>query len=137
MSNSLRIVLIDDDEDDLEILKLTIRSVHPEVNCVCFFDADVALGAMMKEETPAPHLVFIDINMPRMSGDVCLKEIREQPKFDRTKIVMISTSIPDSFRKKLLKHGASLIFTKPVDIEGYKKIISECFDTDVHGCAVP
>jgi DNA-binding response OmpR family regulator len=133
MSNTMKVVIIDDDQDDLEILQMTINHVHPEVDCATFFDSDSAMDAMMRDKVAAPDLVFIDINMPRMSGDECLKKLREQAKFNATKIVMISTSIPESFRKKLETYGADLIFTKPVDIKGYRTILSRCFNYDVLG----
>jgi DNA-binding response OmpR family regulator len=127
MFNAMKIVIIDDDQDDLDILQTMINRAHPEADCITFFDSDSAINAMMEEKMAAPDLIFIDINMPRMSGDECLRKLRESLKFNTTKIVMISTTVSETSRARLEMDGADMIFTKPVDLTGYKLILSKCF----------
>jgi CheY-like chemotaxis protein len=105
--------------------------IQPEANCNTFRDSDSGLEMMMKDDVEAPDLLFIDINMPRMSGDICLRKLRQMHKFDATRIVMISTSLPESLGRKLKRHGATFVFSKPIDLDDYNDILRQCFDVHV------
>jgi CheY-like chemotaxis protein len=127
------IALIDDDEDDLDLLRTAIEGQYPGMPCIEFESGDRALSHLTACDHLNPAVIFIDVNMPRMAGDLCLKKLRALPKFAETKIYMISTSISDSMRLELQKHGASQVFEKPYDLKGYNHILHECLDAEFTG----
>jgi CheY-like chemotaxis protein len=122
------IALIDDDEDDLDLLRTAIESLYPGMRCIEFESGDSALNHLTGADHVNPAVIFIDVNMPRMAGDLCLKKLRSLQKFAETKIYMISTSISNSMRQDLEKHGASQVYEKPYDLKGYNHILRECLE---------
>jgi CheY-like chemotaxis protein len=105
-------VLIDDDQDDLEILKETLESVDSSLRCVCFSSPVEALRALFSGLITTPHFIFTDINMPGMNGDEVVEELRNKQEFDKTVITVSSTCMFDDDSKKLKKLGANYTFKK-------------------------
>lgn len=84
--------MIDDDIDDQEIFTLVLKSVNPTINCVTASDGIEAVTKLMTEASFNPDYIFLDLNMPRMSGKECLQEIKKIDRLKGTPIVIYSTS---------------------------------------------
>ena len=116
-------ILIDDDRDDLEILEEAIRQVDHSVKCIPYLFCDDALRKILNDFSPVPNYIFIDMNMPRLNGNQCLKELRRDPKLKDVPITMLSTSMPAPVAEVLKENGASFTFEKPINFEDYEQIL--------------
>jgi len=83
MQNPL-VFLIDDDIDDQEVFEMALKEVQPLAQCVFAADGILALEKIKTDASFLPHTIFIDINMPRMNGAQCLREIKRSPISLRT-----------------------------------------------------
>lgn len=117
------VVLIDDDQDDLDILKEAITAIDATLCCLCFINAADAVHAFANDSVVKPDFVFTDINMPGMTGDRLLQELRNQRQFDRTIITVLSTTIPHHVRNRLKDMGANHTFEKPIHFNDYAPIL--------------
>jgi DNA-binding NtrC family response regulator len=124
------VVLIDDDQDDLDILKEAILKVDANSLCTSFIYPDEAIRVISKELTITPTYLFVDINMPRMSGDKCVSALRKQKMFDNSIITVLSTSLPHEVSKALKDLGANFTFQKPLNMDGYIRILQNVFSLD-------
>lgn len=122
------VILIDDDEDDLEIMRECIKGMNAEARCTSFTYAEDALESISGGLQETPDYIFIDINMPVISGADLLKEFRQLPYLASTVITMFSTSMPDSVSQALRGLGASHTFQKPFKIDDYHRILSMIMD---------
>src|SRR5215203_3998947 len=95
------VILIDDDEDDLELLHESIMTANPAMNCLKFTDSVDAVVFICDGLLIAPDYVFTDINMPRMSGEQVVTELRKTNVLDELVICVLSTSIQDGVEQKL------------------------------------
>lgn len=114
------IVLIDDDAEDIEFMKLAIHGLLPNAECQVFLYPDEAwktISSMNANELP-DH-IFIDINMPGFTGDRLLKKIRKKSDLNEVKISLYSTSIPEEVSEALRAEGADFVFQKPTRIKDY------------------
>lgn len=116
-------ILIDDDRDDLEFLEEAIRQVDNSVKCISYLFCDDALQKIFNDSSLVPNYIFIDINMPRLDGSQCLKELRSDPKLKNVPITMLSTSMPAPVAKSLKENGANFTFQKPNKFEDYEHIL--------------
>ena len=82
---------VDDDSDDREIFLDAINTVDPHISCVQFESGISALQFLDQSDT-LPDYLFIDINMPKMTGRECVEKIRSVPRFSSIRIVMYSTT---------------------------------------------
>ncbi len=53
---------------------------------------DMLRGTNGRERLPRPHLILLDLNMPRMGGIELLKELRQDPELRRTVVFVMTTS---------------------------------------------
>ena len=94
------ILCIDDDPDDTDFFCEAIKEVSPEAKCVTANDGLSALKVLRSEELP--DVIFLDINMPRMSGREVLMQIKKSYKLSQIPIIIYSTTIlprdVDNFR---------------------------------------
>lgn len=117
------IILIDDDQDDLEIMREVIQFVQPGFTCISFIFPEEAVAMLCHKKMLIPDFIFIDMNMPVLTGDKCLQAIRKEKNFDNTIITMFSTSMPGSVAAKLLQQGANFALQKPSNISSYHQIV--------------
>jgi CheY-like chemotaxis protein len=124
------IVLIDDDPDDLDIMKETIEKVAPSTQCISFLYPDEAIRVITTELIVVPDYIIIDMNMPRKTGLECLRELRAQEEFDEIPIIIYSTTISTSVKETLMKAGATHVFQKPAKYEAWNVILHKVMKRD-------
>jgi CheY-like chemotaxis protein len=121
----LRIVLADDDEDDRLFFKDAITSVKVRHDFAMFEDGMKLMEHLADGASQSPHLVFLDLNMPRKSGIECLREIRADEKLKDIIVVIYSTSSADIDIEATFLAGANIYITKPNSIDKLKALIAD------------
>ena len=79
-SKPLHIILADDDESDRTNFMDALEESRIKTIVYAVKDGVELMDHLALEETPVPHLLFLDLNMPRKNGLACLKEIRQTEK---------------------------------------------------------
>ena len=102
-----KIMLIEDDPTMVMLLKLLLEMENYEVSLYGDATQETALAAML---AAPPDLVLLDINLQRMNGLELLKELRQDSRLDKVKVVM--TSGYDSSDISL-NAGANAFLLKP------------------------
>ncbi|UMY65148.1 MULTISPECIES: response regulator [unclassified Flavobacterium] len=123
--DELFILLADDDEDDRLFFKdaieeLKVRTVVNTVN-----DGVQLMEYLNAPDVQLPHVVFLDLNMPRKDGMECLKEIRADARLKDLSIAIYSTSSSEEDIEETFVRGANIYIKKPNDFTALKKILSE------------
>lgn len=121
----LLILLADDDETDRLLfteafLEIKIKTIVETVN------NGVELMQWLNEKHDhLPHLLFIDLNMPRKNGLQCLKEIRSNEKLKNISVAIYSTSDNESDVEETFRNGANIYITKPPDFTILKQVLEK------------
>lgn len=121
MSESKTIVYVDDDEDDRDLFSEVIRTVRPDLNLVLAKDGQDALEKLEALATPA--CVFIDMNMPRMSGLQLLGMLKNNPRLSPIPAVILTTALTPNQRIELIGLGAKDYLIKPSSFEEFKNML--------------
>ncbi|TDH17791.1 response regulator [Segetibacter sp. 3557_3] len=109
---SHKILLIDDDPDDREMFCEAINEIAPEITCYLAADAPKALTKLHSGDFQLPDLIFLDINMPMVSGWDCLIHLKQHEVYHNIPVIMYSTSSNSSDVDKAKQLGATCFFTK-------------------------
>jgi two-component system KDP operon response regulator KdpE len=105
VSAAQRILLADDDPGIVAAIRPALQSHHYEV--VTAADGEEALAAF---ERTAPHLVLLDLLMPRASGLEVCRRIRQQAA---TPIIVLSVKGAEADIVSVLDSGADDYLVKP------------------------
>src|SRR5215207_5907573 len=90
----LYILIIDDDVDDHFLLRKAINQVVPQAIVESLYDGSEALQ-FLENCTALPNLIFLDLNMPIVSGMNTIKLIRQNESLSKIPIAILTTSTRD------------------------------------------
>ncbi|QEG42434.1 response regulator [Roseimaritima ulvae] len=120
----IRLLLVDDDELDVMALRRALQRVDFEYELHVANDGVEALE-MLQDRTriPWPFLVFLDVNMPRMSGFEMLIEMRTNPMLSRVPTFVLTTSEADADRHFAFDQRVAGYISKSRTGHGYEKLV--------------
>ena len=111
VSPTVNLLLVDDDEVDVQGLKRAFtrsRIANPIAVARDGIEAlEILRGENGREKLPKPHLVLLDLNMPRMNGIEFLEIIRADEDLKGTVVFMITTSKADEDKARAYGHNVA------------------------------
>lgn len=128
-----KILLVEDDFVDAKIFKRAIKSISSDKYKVEHKEngREALIFIKNSQKIDRPDLIFLDINMPIMSGLEFLQEIKADEELKKIPVVMLTTS--DDHKDKQICFGLSAAgyFVKKSDYEEFElmlKTISSYWD---------
>jgi len=110
MNNSdIRILLVDDEPDILEIVGYNLKNEGYEVHT-----ANNGVEAVKAAKKITPHLILLDIMMPEMDGIEACEKIRAVKSLENTVIAFLTARGEDYSQMAGFDAGADDYITKPV-----------------------
>jgi len=126
MENGLiHILLADDDEDDRTFFKEAFEEIKLETKVTLVNDGVELMNHLKRNGQKKPHILFLDLNMPRKNGMECLLEIRNSRNLKDIPIAIYSTSSAEEDIEETFVKGANVYIRKPNDFTELKKILEE------------
>ncbi len=120
MDTQKKILVIDDEEDILKLLRLRLQQEN--LNVIVASDGDIGVKSAEQE---LPDLILLDIMMPEMDGYSCLKEIRKLPKTKDIPVLMLSGKEEEKVRDLFAFQKISGYFEKPFELDDIVAKIKE------------
>jgi len=103
-----KILLVDDETLIRKLTRTILASDEYEI-----FEAAFGKEALQIANEILPDLVMIALEMPDISGYEITKELRKDPRFSETHIIILTNVMTDEIRNKGLESGANDFLTKP------------------------
>lgn len=117
-----RILLVDDDQDDQEIFLTALQALSRHTDYTAISSAETALKQLATGEIVA-DVIFLDLNMPIMSGQQFLFQIKTHDKLKEIPVIILSTSSRVETIKEVKRLGAHSFFTKPDKFDALKNML--------------
>jgi len=105
----LRILLVDDEPDILEIITYNLSAEGYQV-----ITAENGLEAIEMARLHKPHLIILDVMMPEMDGIEACDRIRKIPELEETVITFLTARSEDYSQMAGFEAGADDYITKPI-----------------------
>lgn len=111
MSTPVKVFLIDDDKF---VLKSTAKKFKPyNVEVFTYHDPTEALEALVEHK---PQIVFLDYNMPELTGEEMIVKVSEVKLFNHCALYLLSgTDFDETETVKLRTLGFYDVFKKPLE----------------------
>lgn len=121
----LNILLADDDADDRLFFKEALGDLPLSTHLTTVPDGEHLMHLLANVAIALPHVLFLDLNMPRKNGFECLSEIKLSERLKELPVVVFSTSFEQEVVNLLYQNGARYFIRKPSEFSQFKKIISQ------------
>lgn len=138
------VLMVEDNDDDFEATVRALKASGFEIEnrLIRFDNGDDALSYLRREgeyqdaaKYPRPGVILLDLNMPGMSGQDILSEIKTNETLREIPVVILTTSNNEKDVSSCYAAGANTYVQKPVNIdhffEAIKKLTEYWFDLAV------
>jgi len=112
-----RILIVDDDADQLQILSAALEG-HYEV-----LTATDGLDAYVIACRERPAVAVVDIMMPLVDGWTVMRKMRTNPLTKDTRIVIATALDHEQVASEAAKLNVSMVLRKPIDLRELKSAI--------------
>jgi CheY-like chemotaxis protein len=118
------IIIIDDNEDDVLLMKLVLSKTGRDFRTEVALSGEAGL-TLIRGENTSPKLILLDLKMPGMDGIETLRKIRDDETLCKIPVVIFTHSDLPSDEQAAVKAGADRFLHKATDLGQFKKDI-EC-----------
>ncbi|MGC3947882.1 MAG: response regulator [Chryseolinea sp.] len=112
----MKLYLVDDDMEEEELFRDAVHKVDPGIEVLWYDDVMNALDALLKDATQ-PDILFLDLNIPKVSGKELLKLLRQHKATLKLPVVIYSTSISKKDIEDTTPYQVKAYLQKPEDFK--------------------
>lgn len=124
MSSAIHVLLIEDNPGDAELTRETLEAGKVRLELSVAADGAEALAMLRNRAADElPDLILLDLNLPKLSGQQILAELKRDQALRRIPVVVLTSSDADIDVVKSYELGASCYVTKPVGLEAFQTIV--------------
>lgn len=128
---TVKILIADDDPEDLELIEEAILITKQEVELHKFTNGLTAIEYLnTMNDNELPHLIILDYNMPELNGAQLLSSMNSRPRYKTIPKVIVSTSNAPLHIQECMRNGAAGYIVKPDSMQELynlgKKLLTFC-----------
>ena len=128
----LIILLVEDNYDHTELILRSFQD-HRVANKIHHVtDGEVALDYLFRrgeyanpESSPRPHLILLDLRLPRIDGMQVLRKIKNDKELRCIPAVVLTTSEAESDLAQAYKYHANSYLVKPLDFNKFTQLMDD------------
>lgn len=102
------IMIVDDSASLRQVVSMTLKGAGYEVIEAC--DGRDALGKLSGQRV---HLIISDVNMPNLDGISMVRELKRDPNYKFTPVIMLTTEAQEAKKQEGQAAGAKAWVVKP------------------------
>jgi CheY-like chemotaxis protein len=128
----LTILLVEDNHDHAELIIRNLEEARVSNRLIHVDDGEKAMeylrgsnGYTDRSIHPLPHLVLLDLRLPKKDGLEVLREIKTDEKLRAVPVVILTTSAAERDMAQAYEYHANSYVTKPVDFATFGELLRE------------
>ena len=130
--NPFTILLVEDNPAHAELVMRSFEDHRVANTIIHLSDGETALEYLFKRglysserESPRPHVILLDLRLPRVDGLDVLKEIKSSDELRSIPVVILTTSEAERDATRAYEHHANSFVVKPLDFASFTNLIKE------------
>lgn len=132
MGEPVLVMLVEDNDDHAELVLRQMADHRIANNVIRLADGQEALDYLFRngkfedpETSPRPHVIFLDLRLPKVDGLEVLKLLKESIELRKIPVVVLTTSEGErDVAKAYLNHTNSYV-VKPVDYQKFRDLMND------------
>jgi CheY-like chemotaxis protein len=128
----LTILLVEDNPDHAELVMRNMSDFQVANKIVHVEDGEAALDYLFgrgaytdRKRFPLPHLMLLDLRLPKVDGLQVLKEVKNDPALRAVPVVILTTSDAERDMALAYEFHANSYLTKPVAFTDFSKLLAD------------
>lgn len=128
----LNVLLVEDNLDHTEMIMRCFKDHRLRNKIYHVVDGEAALDYVFRrgeysdpEKSPRPHVILLDLRLPRIDGLDVLKQIKSSEELCMIPVVILTTSDADKDVMNSYKNHANSYLVKPLDFDSFKQLIND------------
>ncbi len=128
----LNILLVEDNPAHAELIIRSLEDHKMPSDIYHVTDGEMALDYLYHRgqfteptESPRPHVILLDIRMPKMSGLEVLKEIKNSNQLRHIPVIILTTSEAEQDVNSAYENYANSYLVKPVEFSKFIELMEE------------
>lgn len=121
----LELLLVEDNDDDILMVQETFAKLKL-LTVKVVKDGEAAMAWLRREgkyrDARPPHLLLLDLKMPKKDGFEVLKEIKAAPSLRHLPVVILTTSSREEDVVRSYAEGTATYITKPVGLTKWQQM---------------
>jgi len=121
------ILLVEDNPGDARLAQEALKEGRMSSRLAVVVDGVEGMSFLRREgeyaNAPRPHLVLLDLNLPRKDGRQVLAEMKADPDLRRIPVVVLTTSQAEQDIGRCYDLHANCYITKPVDLDRFIAVV--------------
>jgi chemotaxis family two-component system response regulator Rcp1 len=131
-SMPVQVLLIEDNLGDVRLMREVLLGLNNSVQLLVASDGVEGISLLRQQGTylyaPRPDLILLDLNLPKMDGREVLALIKSDERLKTIPTVVLTTSEEEVDIAKSYQLQANCYLTKPVQLEGFEKLVKSISD---------
>ena len=128
----LTILLVEDNPDHAQLMMRNFENHRIANRIIHLTDGEQALDYLHRrgefadpQDNPRPHLIILDLRMPKIDGLEVLEDIRQDKDLEEIPVVILSSSDCDPDVARAYEHQVNSYLVKPHDFEKFTKLTDD------------
>ena len=121
----INVLLVEDNKSDARLMKEFLNEIDVK-NLHIVEDGIEALNHLhnhCKPQNKYPHLIILDLNLPRKDGREVLKDIKNDNELKIIPVIVLTTSNSEEDINECYNNYANCFITKPVELDEFTNAI--------------
>lgn len=125
------VMLIEDNPDHAELVIRTLEEHRIANKVLHFLDGQIALdyllnrGEYAETDNHLPHIILLDLRLPRVDGIDVLKIIKEKEKLRSIPVIVLTTSEAEKDVAGAYTNHVNSYLVKPVGFDEFKSLMDD------------
>ncbi len=131
VGDPIMVMLVEDNIDHAELVIRTLEDHRIPNKVRHFLDGQSALDYLLNrgefegQTTARPHVILLDLRLPRVDGIDVLKTIKENDDLKSIPVVVLTTSEAEKDVARAYYNHANSYLVKPVGFEEFKRLMDD------------
>jgi CheY-like chemotaxis protein len=128
----IEVLLVEDSPGDVRLTQEAFRDANRAIHLQVASDGVEAMAFLRHEgahvQAPRPHLILLDLNLPKMDGREVLAQIKEDGSLKTIPTVILTTSAAEVDIVKSYQLQANCYLIKPVQFDEFASLVRSIND---------
>ena len=132
MGEPVIVMLVEDNIDHAELVIRTMEDHRIANRIIHFSDGQSALDYLLRREDnatpeshPQPHVILLDLRLPRVDGLEVLTEIKKHDETKSIPVIVLTTSEAEKDVARAYDNHVNSYLVKPVGFEEFSKMMND------------